>query len=167
MTIVDGTKPGAKLWNGIFFKSVPYSIYWYFICFGLRRYIEVKQSFLSASGGSTCHRQESDMTRSNHKISGHPWGGRFLPSSFQIETQLMLSLEMDCSILLVGKPLVAEWTLESIFNSAFKPHVSVQIVVPVVTLSTLLALKWLSLAWLSSRLVSLFSIWTFLFWWGF
>ena len=53
----------------------------------------------------------------------------------------MLSLQMDCSVLLVRKPLVTEGTLKAVFNPAFKPHVSVQVVVPVVALSALLALE--------------------------
>ena len=64
-----------------------------------------------------------------------------------VHGQLVLSFQMNGSILLVGKPFLAHRAFKSILYATLESHVPVQIVVPVVALSALLALERLFVCW--------------------
>ena len=58
-----------------------------------------------------------------------------------IKLEFVFSFEVDCDILFVWEPLLAHGTLESVLYPTLEAHVSVKVVVPVVTFTTLLALE--------------------------
>ncbi len=68
-----------------------------------------------------------------------------------LQQHLVLPLQVDCRVLLVRKPLVADRTLELVSYPALESHVSVEVVVPVVALPTLLTRERLLLMLLLSR----------------
>ena len=58
-----------------------------------------------------------------------------------IKLQFVFSFQVDCDILFVRKPLMTHAALKSVLYATLKSHVSVEIIVPVVTFTTLLALE--------------------------
>ena len=72
--------------------------------------------------------QQSDMTPSDHIIC-------------VIKLELVFPFQMDCYVLFVRKPFLTHAALKSVFYPTFKSHVSVEVIVPVVAFTTLLALE--------------------------
>lgn len=58
-----------------------------------------------------------------------------------VHGQLVLPFQMNGCILLIREPFLAHRALKPILNTTFKPHVPIKIVIPVIALSTFLALK--------------------------
>jgi len=71
----------------------------------------------------------------------------------RLQSQLVLPLQVDRRVLLVRKPLAAHRTLEPVFNTTLEAHMPVEVVIPVVTFPTFLALECLLLP---SRLYRVF-----------
>ena len=74
------------------------------------------------------------LTFSNHFIS-------------IINLQFMFSLQVYCHILFVGEPFLTHRALKLVLDTTLKPHVSVKVVVPVVTFTTFLTLERLLRRW--------------------
>lgn len=92
------------------------------------------------AGGAGGGGQERKVPRGDHQVS-------------RLQPQLVLPLQVDRCVLLVRKPLAAHRALEPVFNSTLEAHVPVEVVIPVVTFSTFLALECLLLP---SRLCRVF-----------
>jgi len=60
-----------------------------------------------------------------------------------VHGQLVLPFQVNCCVLFVGKPFLTHGASKSILYATLKPHVPVEIVIPIVTFSTLLALECL------------------------
>ena len=58
-----------------------------------------------------------------------------------IQLEFVFPFEMYCDILFVGKPLLTHAALKSVFYPTLESHVSVEVIIPVVTFTTLLALE--------------------------
>ena len=88
---------------------------------------------------------DSPPTRHKYNMARHQ---HFVRS---VQHHLVLPLQMNGGILLVGEPLMADGTLKLVANPALEAHVSVQVIIPVVALATLETRE--SLRFTATRLV--------------
>ena len=87
----------------------------------------------------------SQMSISTIFIIFRPWQQRDVTPSDHvicvIKLELVFPFQMDCYVLFVRKPFLTHAALKSVFYPTLESHVSVEVIVPVVAFTTLLALE--------------------------